>query len=149
MTEIMKSVYSNTTNPTRVKWLAGIFIFLCLALAVLYWFIDFDGLNLFTLGIQSAFWIYFFLYNSLNKIVVDEDEMILYDSNTKKYPIKIQAISYITFKESRKGKYRSLFVHDNDVHYLDLRTSKKNALAIADQLLKLNPAIEVRHQNYL
>ena len=145
----MKSVYSNTTNPTRVKWLAGIFICLCLAIMVLYFFIDFDGINLFSLGLNSAFWIYFFLYNCLNKIIVDEDEMILYDTNSKKYPIKIQNISYITFKESKKGKYRSLFVHDNDVHYLDLHTSKKNALTIADQLLKLNPAIEVRHQNYL
>ena len=50
---------------------------------------------------------------------------------------------------SKKGKFRSLLLHDSGVGFMDIRISKIKADQIVAQLLNANPNIEVKHVNYL
>ena len=52
-------------------------------------------------------------------------------------------------RKAKKGRFRSLFIHDSGVKFMDIHTSKTNADAIVEQLLNANPSIEIRHANYL
>lgn len=85
----------------------------------------------------------------LSRYVIDEDADTLTFSGNKKYPMKISNLTSITYKESKKGRFRSLLIHDSDVGFMDIRTSKENADRITAQLTKANPSIVVNHVNYL
>lgn len=61
----------------------------------------------------------------------------------------IADISYAMYKESRKGRFRSLFIHDTGIKFMEIHTRRTNADAIVAQLLEANPAIEIRHANYI
>ena len=65
------------------------------------------------------------------------------------YTLRISNLTSATYKESKKGKYRSLFLHDAGTGFMDIRTSKEKANQIVTQLLSANPAIEVKHANYI
>lgn len=85
----------------------------------------------------------------LLKYTIDEEADTITFSEQKKYPMKISNLTTITYKESKKGKFRSLLIHDSGVGFMDIRTSKVNADRITAQLTKANPAIVVNHVNYI
>lgn len=100
-------------------------------------------------------WFVFF-YSSLMggsyllfKYTIDEEEDTITFSEHKKYPMKISNLTTITYKESKKGKFRSLLIHDSGVGFMDIRTSKDNADLIVAQLTKANPSIVVKHASYI
>lgn len=100
-------------------------------------------------------WFVFF-YSSLMggsylllKYTIDEEEDTIIFSERKKYPMKISNLTTITYKESKKGKFRSLLIHDSGVGFMDIRTSKDNADLIVAQLTKANPSIVVKHASYI
>ena len=65
------------------------------------------------------------------------------------YPLQISQLKSATYKESKKGRFRSLFLHDTGISFMDIHTSRTKADQIVTQLLKLNPEIEIKHANYL
>lgn len=83
------------------------------------------------------------------KYTIDEEAGTITFSQQKKYPMKISDITTITYKESKKGKFRSLLIHDSGVRFMVVNTSKENADLIVAQLTKANPSIVVKHANYI
>lgn len=146
----MKTVYSNTAHPALVKWSIGIAIALGILLYVLYIYLD-DRYKI-LLYIAAFSFLYgamFIGFYKLRVYEVNEEEDTITDYNKKKYPLRISNLITATYKESKKGRYRSLFLHDAGTGFMDIRTSKEKADKIVAQLLSVNPAIEVKHANYL
>lgn len=148
----MRTTYSNTRHPKLVKYSVIAGVLLAVACFVLYVIFDEESWarTFFQIG-----WFVFF-YSSLMggsyfllKYTIDEEADTITFSEQKKYQMKISNLTTITYKESRKGKFRSLFIHDSGVGFMDIRTSKENADRIVAQLTKANPSIEVKHANYL
>ena len=81
----------------------------------------------------------------LFSLTIDEEEDAIIDSRNKKYPLRISRITKVVYKESKKGKFRSLFLHDDGVGFMSVRTSRDNADGIVRQLLEAKPTIEVSH----
>ncbi len=148
----MSTVYSNTRHPKLVKWSVIAIIIVCFICLVISFLIDDNSI------LHSILWgafnflffpVFFTLAYSLNRIIVDEEADTISLSWNKKYPLKISSLSYISYKESKKGRFRSLFIHDNGTGFMNINTTKKNADLIVAQLTKINPTIEIKHVNYL
>ena len=150
----MRTVYSNTNHPKFVKWssiVAGILGIICIALyCILIKRTDSDWAVIlqcfFFLLTYSAL---FFGSYYLNQYIVDTEADTLTNCQNKKYPLRISKLKTITYKESKKGRFRSLFIHDDGVGFMDIRTTKRNADLITAQLLEANPSIEIKHANYI
>ena len=150
----MKTVYSNTNHPKFVKWssiLAVILGFVCIAL---YFILSCRTDSDCTAILQCFFFL--LTYSALifgpyylNQYIVETDADTLTNGQQKKYPLRISKLKTITYKENKKGKFRSLFVHDDGVGFMDIRTTKQNADLITAQLLEANPSIEIKHANYI
>lgn len=149
----MKTVYSNTSHPKLVKWSSIIAIVVGIICFALYisGISKGDGVRLFLYitAFSLIYGAFFYGQYLLFSLTIDEEADTITDSRQKKYPLKISQISTATYKESKKGKFRSLFLHDTGVGFMDIRTSKENADRIVAQILKVNPAVEVKHANYL
>ena len=146
----MKTVYSNTTHPGLVKWSIGIAIALGILLYILY--INLDDKYKFILYIAAFSFLYggmFIGFYKLRVYEVNEEEDTITDYKNKKYTLHISNLTTATYKESKKGRFRSLFLHDAGTGFMDIRTSKEKGDQIVAQLLNANPAIEVKHANYL
>lgn len=146
----MKTVYANTARPGLVKWSTGIAIALGIGLFILYILSEGDYRVL--LYIASFSLLYGGMFIGMYKLKgyeVDEEKGTITDYNVKDYPLHICNLTTVTYKESRKGKFRSLFLHDAGTGFMDIRTSKEKADMIVAQILRLNPAVEVKHANYL
>ena len=146
----MKTVYSNTTHPGLVKWSIGISIALGILLYILY--INLDDNYKLILYIAAFSFLYgamFIGFYKLKTYEVDEEEDTIINYNNKKYPLRISNLTTATYKESKKGRFRSLFLHDAGVGFMEIRMSKEKADKMVAQLLMANPAIEVKHVNYL
>ena len=148
----MRTTYSNTRHPKLVKYSVIAGVLLALACFVLYVIFEEESWarSFFHIG-----WFVFF-YSSLMggsylllKYTIDEEEGTITFSEQKKYPMKISNLTTITYKESKKGKFRSLLIHDSGVGFMDIRTSKDNADLIVAQLTKANPSIVVKHASYI
>lgn len=148
----MRTTYSNTRHPKLVKYSVIAGVLLAVACFVLYVIFDEESWarSFFHIG-----WFVFF-YSSLMggsylllKYTIDEEEDTITFSEQKKYPMKISNLTTITYKESKKGKFRSLLIHDSGVGFMDIRTSKDNADLIVTQLTKANPSIVVKHASYI
>lgn len=148
----MRTTYSNTRHPKLVKYSVIAGVLLAVACFVLYVIFDEESWarSFFHIG-----WFVFF-YSSLMggsylllKYTIDEEEDTIIFSERKKYPMKISNLTTITYKESKKGKFRSLLIHDSGVGFMDIRTSKDNADLIVAQLTKANPSIVVKHASYI
>lgn len=148
----MRTTYSNTRHPKLVKYSVIAGMLLAVACFVLYVIFDEESWarSFFHIG-----WFVFF-YSSLMggsylllKYTIDEEEDTITFSEQKKYPMKISNLTTITYKESKKGKFRSLLIHDSGVGFMDIRTSKDNADLIVAQLTKANPSIVVKHASYI
>lgn len=149
----MKTVYSNTSRPKFVKWSSVVALVLGFLFFFIYLFriVGNDTVELF-LYIASFSLIYgalFYGQYKLLTITVDEEADTITDSRLKKYPLRLSQIKTATFKESRKGRFRSLFLHDTGVGFMDIRTSRETAERMVAQILKVNPAVEVNTANYI
>lgn len=148
----MKTVYSNTRHPSFCKWssiVAGIIGFALMIIYGLHVAEDDWDVILYIIGFSLTYFALFFSQYKLLNIAIDEENDTVTDSRNKKYPLRISKLATITYKESKKGKFRSIFLHDDGVGFMDIRTSKSNADKLAEQLLKANPSIEIKHANYL
>lgn len=148
----MRTTYSNTRHPKFVKYSVIAGILMSVACFVLY--IIFDEESWYRIIFQLG-WFCFFYSSLLGgsylliKYTIDEEAGTITFSQQKKYPMKISDITTITYKESKKGKFRSLLIHDNGVRFMVVNTSKENADLIVAQLTKANPSIVVKHANYI
>lgn len=149
----MKTVYSNTIHPKFVKWssivafVVGIILFILYLLQIT----RNEGIRL-SLYIVSFLLMYGALFYGQYKLLtltIDEEADTITDSRQKKYPLKISRIKTATYKVSKKGRFRSLFLHDTHVGFMDLRTSQDTAEKIVAHIRKLNPAVEVKTENFL
>ena len=149
----MKTVYSNTSNPKLIKWssIAAVIVGIVCFAFYLFEISQNDRVLLF-LYIAAFTLLYGALFYGQYKLLtltIDEEADTITDSRQKKYPLKISQIKTATYKESKKGRFRSLFLHDTGVGFMDIRTSKENADKIVAQILKANPGVVVEHANYL
>ena len=149
----MKTVYSNTSHPRLIKWssIAAVIIGIVFFAFYLFQISENDRVLLF-LYIAAFTLIYGALFYGQYKMLtltIDEEADTITDSRQKKYPLKISQIKTATYKENKKGRFRSLFLHDTGVGFMDIRTSKENADKIVAQILKVNPGVVVDHANYL
>lgn len=149
----MKTVYSNTSNPKLIKWssIAAVIIgIVCFALYIIE--ISQNDRVLLFLYIAAFTLLYGALFYGQYKLLtltIDEEADTITDSRQKKYPLRISKIKTATYKENKKGRFRSLFLHDTGVGFMDIRTSKENADKIVEQILKVNPGVVVDHADYL
>ena len=149
----MKTVYSNTRNPRLIKWSSVAAVVIGIVCFVFY-LIEISRndkvlLLLYITAFTLIYWALFYGQYKLLTLTVDEEADTITDSRRKKYPLKISQIKTATYKENRKGRFRSLFLHDTGVGFMDIRTSKENADKIVEQILKVNPGVVVDHANYL
>ena len=149
----MATVYSNTRHPKFIKWS-------CIAAAIVsvicwvFYFIFYKNDTWWTIALEVSAYtlLYSALYGGsylLYHLTIDEENDTITNSGNKKYPLKISRMARITYKESKKGRFRGLDIHDDGVGFMTVRTSKANADRIVAQLLQLKPTIEVRHANYI
>ncbi len=144
----MKTVYANTAHPALVKWSCGIAVALGIVLFILYATLEGDYL-LYLASFSLLYGAIFISFYKLRIYEIDEGNGTITDYNAKKYPLQISRLTTATYKESKKGKFRSLFLHDDGTGFMDIRTSREKADRMVAQLLRLNPAIEVKHANYI
>ena len=149
----MKTVYANTSHPKLVLWSSVAAFIVGLASFLLYLFRAFDNegllVFLYIAGFSLIYGAFFYGQYKLLSITIDEEADTITDSRLKKYPLKISQLKYAAYKESRKGRFRSLFLHDTGVGYMDIRTNRATAEKMVDQILKVNPAVEIRTENFL
>lgn len=146
----MKTVYANTAHPKLVKWSCVAAFLVGLVSVILYITLEGDGKYLLYLaGFSLIYAAMFTAQYYLRGYEIDPENDTVTDLQNKKYPLHISDLTTATYKENKKGKYRSLFLHDAGVGFMDIRTSKEKADQMVAQLLEANPAIEVKHINYL
>ena len=146
----MKTVYANTSRPGLVKWSIGIAIALGIGFFILYILSERDfKILLYIASMSLLYGVLFFGIYKLKGYEIDEEKGTITDYNAKDYPLHIANLTTVTYKESRKGKFRSLFLHDAGTGFMDIRTSKEKADKMVAQILSLNPSVEVKHANYL
>ena len=121
----MKTVYSNTGRPRLILWssIAAVVLGVILFLLYLFEISRYDSVRL-SLYIASFLLIYgamFYGQYKLLSVTVDEEADTITDSRQKKYPLKLSQIKTATYKVNRKGRFRSLFLHDTGVGFMDIR----------------------------
>lgn len=148
----MKTVITNTEHPKRIKWITTTCCVVGVTLFVLFLVLWQDVLDLsFLFPVCWSLFYFGFLYGEykLCTYIIDDEADTLTDSRQKKYPLKLSELTTATYKENKKGKFRSLVIHDSGVGFMDIRTSRENADRIVARIREINPAIEVKHANYL
>ena len=148
----MKTVFANTEHPKRVKWLTAVVCVAGLALFVaflVFWQDVVDLSWVFPVCWSLFYFGFLFREYKLRSYVIDDEADTLTDSQQKKYPLKLSELATLTYKENKKGKFRSLIVHDSGIGFIDVRTSRDNADRMVARIREINPAVEVRHANYL
>ena len=146
----MKTVYRNTRHPRLIKWSATVAGVLAVVFFLLYC-LKFGETGYLLLYIASflCFYSVLFLFSyQLLSYTVDPEDDSLTDNLNKKNRLRLSNIRTATVKETRKGKFRSLFVHDYGVGFMDIRTSQANAERIIAQIREANPELEVKHTTY-
>ena len=149
----MKTVYANTSHPKLVLWSSVVAFIVGLACMMLYLFqaLDQEVLEalLYTAGFTLLYGALFFGQYKLLSITIDEEADTITDSRMKKYPLKISQLQYVSYKERKKGRFRSLFLHDTGTGFMDIRTNRATAEKMVAQILKVNPNVEIRTENFL
>ena len=149
----MKTVYANSSRPELVKWSSIVAFVVGLVCILLYLFEAFsnDGILafLYTAGFFLLYGAFFYGQYKLLTITIDEEADTITDSRVKKYPLKISELKYAAYKESKKGRFRSLFLHDTGNGFMDIRTNRATAEKMVAQILKVNPNVEIRTENFL
>ena len=149
----MKTVYSNTSHPKLVKWSSIAAFIVGLVCILLYLLQAFDNDGVLTLLYVAGFFLlygaFFYGQYKLLTITIDEEADTITDHRIKKYPLKISQLKYAAYKESKKGRFRSLFLHDTGNGFMDIRTNRATAEKMVAQILKVNPNVEIRTENFL
>ncbi len=147
----MKTVYANTRKRKLTQWGVAVSVILGIGLFVLYIILQDAGYRV--LLYIASFCLFqgalFYGMYKLKAYEIDDEEDTITDFDSKKYPLHISQLKSATYKESKKGRFRSLFLHDTGIGFMDIHTSKGKADQIVSHLLRLNPDIEVKHANYL
>lgn len=142
--------YANSKNPLFMTWagpgiaLLGVIIYIVA--------VSSDNDVWATIGISAYIIFYglgFYFIRKACFCVIDEEQRIIFSQDNKKHPMKIDEIEYVMYKESKKGRFRSLFIHDTGVGFFNIKVNKKKADAIVADILAINPSIEIKHANYL
>lgn len=142
--------YSNSRNPKAMKWIMWSSLIIGFTFYIIAFASEKDFWNILGMSLYLIFYcLFFWLIRKSEYCILDEEAGVVFTGETKKYPMKIDSIRSITYKESKKGKFRSLFIHDTGVGFFSIRTSRKTADAIVEKLISLNPGITVTHSNYL
>lgn len=149
----MKTVYANTSRPKLVLWSSIVAFIVGLACMLLYLLEAFgqevlESL-LYTAGFTLLYGALIYGQYKLLSITIDEEADTITDSRIKKYPLKISQLQYAAYKESKKGRFRSLFLHDTGTGFMDIRTNRATAEKMVAQILKVNPNVEIRTENFL
>lgn len=144
----MKTVYSNTAHPERIKWSCIVIGVLGLASLVLYIIFSQES-YLFSMFTNLVLWSWLFAEYKLCTYTFDDEADTIIDSRQKKYPLRLSGITTITYNESKKGKFRYLLIHDAGTGFMQIRTSRENADRMTAQILKANPSAEIKHANYI
>ena len=149
----MKTVYANSTRPELVKWSSIVAFVVGFVFILLYLFQAFDQEILEVILYIAGFTLFYgaLVYGQykLLSITIDEEADTITDSRIKKYPLKISQLQYVAYKESKKGRFRSLFLHDTGTGFMDIRTNRATAEKMVAQILKVNPNVEIRTENFL
>ena len=148
----MKTVYANTRHPKRIKWVTMISIVIGIAFFVLclvFWQDVMDLSWVFPICWSLFYFGFVFREYKLRTYEIDDEADTLTDNQQKKYPLKLSELATLTYKENRKGRFRSLIAHDSGIGFIDIRTSRENADGIVARIREINPAVEVKHANYL
>ena len=148
----MKTVFENTRHPKRIKGASAIAIVVGIAFFVLCLVFWQDVMDLsWVFPICWSLFYFGFVYREykLRCYEIDDEADTLTDSQQKKYPLKLSELATLTYKESKKGRFRSLIVHNSGTGFIDIRTSRENADGIVARIREINPAVEVIHANYL
>ena len=144
----MKTVYANTRHPRLIKWSCiaiGAAGLTCLVLYIL----QKGDHYLFSAFYSLAYLAIFFGIYKLNTYTIDDEADTITFSQQKEFPLRLSDIKSVIYKESKKGRFRYLFIHDSGKGFLEIRTSKDNADSIVAQILKANPGATVEHAHYL
>ena len=144
----MKTVYSNTRHPKLIKWsciVIGVIGLVCLVLYVTMT----QEFYMFSFFYTIIYFAIMFGIYKLNSYTIDDEEDTITFSQQKKYPLRLSNITKITYYETKKGKFRYLFLHDTGVGFMEIRTSKENADKMTAQILAVSPSAEVKHINYI
>lgn len=149
----MKTVYANTRFPEFFKWSSIVASIVGLVFILLYVFEVFESESVQTIlniaGFSLVYGALVYGQFKLMSITIDEEADTITDSRIKQYPLKISQIQYVAYKESKKGRFRSLFLHDTGTGFMDIRTNRAKAEKMVAQILKVNPNVEVRTENFL
>jgi predicted membrane protein len=149
----MKTVYANSTRPELVKWSSIIAFVVGFVFILLYLFRAFNQealeILLYIAGFTLLYGALFYGQYKLLSITIDEEADTITDNRIKKYPLKISQLQYVAYKESKKGRFRSLFLHDTGTGFIDIRTNRATAEKMVAQILKVNPNVEVRTEHFL
>lgn len=149
----MKTVYSNTSHPKLIQWSsigAGVVGLILLLIYVLQLFNNRGVLlSLYLAAFLLIYGAMFYGQYKLLTLTIDDEADTITDSRQKKYPLRISRIKTATYKESRKGKFRSLFLHDTGVGFMDIRTTRETADRIVAHILRVNPAVEIKTENLM
>lgn len=147
----MATIYSNSKNPKRARIATIIATIIGIVFIILYVVLSdedyatilyFCGILLINAGI-------FLGQYYMNTITLDEEQDTITQGNNKKYPLHISRLKSISYKETKKGRFRGLLIHEEGVGFMELRTSKKNADMIVAQLTGLKPSVEIKRVNYI
>ena len=144
----MKTVYANTTHPKLILW--GSIAIGAIGVACLVLYIVFSNESyLFSVFYSLIYFAVLFSQYKLSTYTFDDEADTITYSELKKYPLKMSDITTVIYKESKKGRFRKLFVHDSGTGFMEILTSKANADKMVAQILKANPAAKVSHANYI
>lgn len=144
----MKTVYTNTRHPKLILWSCIVIGALGLASLVLYIVLSNES-YLFSAFYSLIYFAVLFGQYKLSTYTFDDEEDTITYSELKKYPLRMSDITTIIYKESKRGRFRKLFIHDSGTGFMEILTSKANADRMVAQILKANPAAKVSHANYI
>lgn len=142
-----RKTYANSNKPIMMAWIGP-------GVALLGWILyafasAYDKPVWMIVCLSLIYGLGFYLIWKSYYCVIDDEERIIFSQENRKYPMKVDEIAYVMYKESKKGRFRSLFIHDTGLGFFSLKVSKKKADAIVADLLAMNPSIEIKHANYL
>ena len=150
-------VYSNSKHLKLLHAILVLGISFCFAILfgwLLVWmpFISKNGIGIFNDDITFAALVvtlicsnicFFITLKHYQFIVVDEEHGTVING-ANKYSMNISDIRYVSYKTTKKGKYRSLLVYGDGDKLLESGLNERQAVSFVTHVKLLNPDIEIR-----